>query len=215
MEMIKSGNKIISNEYSYVVSILDDQNNPSDNLDNFSDLYEAIACAKEHQGAGVFQERYLTDKNICEYLLVWHPAGEPKPEDVINLSKLVYDQQMVDWKLTVEGYAELNQADKDIARGIISEAIKEFNIFEGIFSITKDEEDNYPRTCSHCGKGMHAGYCINSGEKYYCSDECLHEHYTEEEYLEMYDDGNGDSYWTEWEILDVVKQLNKKEREGK
>ena len=80
-------------------------------------------------------------------------------------------------------------------------------------AITKDEEDNHPRTCSHCGKGMREGYCINAGEEYYCSDECLHEHYTEEEYLELYDDGNGDSYWTEWEILDVVKQLNKKERE--
>jgi len=145
----------------------------------------------------------------------WHSVGEAKPEDVINLSKLVYDQQMVHWELTVEGYAELNQSDKDLARGIISEAIKVFNTFEGSFSITKDEEDNYLRTCSHCGKGMHEGYCINSGEEYYCSDECLHEHYTEEEYLEMYDDGNGDSYWTEWEILDVVKQLNKKEREGK
>lgn len=63
-------------EYSYAVSILDDKNNPSDNLDNFDDLQEAIAYAKEHQGAGVFQERYLTDKNICEYLLVWHPDKE-------------------------------------------------------------------------------------------------------------------------------------------
>lgn len=63
-------------EYSYVVSILDDQNNPSDNLDNFGDINEAIACAKEHQGAGVFQERYLIDKNICEYELVWHPDAE-------------------------------------------------------------------------------------------------------------------------------------------
>lgn len=61
---------------SYVVSILDAQNNPSDNLDNFGVLNEAIAYAKKHQGAGVFQERYLTDKNICEYLLVWHPDAE-------------------------------------------------------------------------------------------------------------------------------------------
>ena len=55
------------------------------------------------------------------------------------------------------------------------------------------------RICSHCGKPMRAGYCIEGGSEYYCSDECLHEHYTEEEYLEMYDGGEGDSYWTEWE----------------
>lgn len=55
------------------------------------------------------------------------------------------------------------------------------------------------RECSECGKEMNEGYCIENGLEYYCSDECLHKHYTEEEYEEMYDDGNGDSYWTEWE----------------
>ena len=61
---------------SYVVSILDGQNNPSDNLDNFSGLNEAIDYAKEHHGTGVFQERYRKDKESCEYLLVWHPNAE-------------------------------------------------------------------------------------------------------------------------------------------
>lgn len=55
------------------------------------------------------------------------------------------------------------------------------------------------RICSECKKKMNDGYCIDGGLEYYCSDECLHKHYTEEEYLDMYDDGNGDSYWTEWE----------------
>ena len=55
------------------------------------------------------------------------------------------------------------------------------------------------RICSECGKEMKAGYCINNGMEYFCSDDCLHKHYSEEEYLEMYDDGNGDSYWTEWD----------------
>lgn len=57
------------------------------------------------------------------------------------------------------------------------------------------------RLCSHCSKPMSKGYCIDNGEQYYCSDECLHEHYTEEEFEELYDDGNGDSYWTEWESV--------------
>jgi len=35
--------------------------------------------------------------------------------------------------------------------------------------------------------------------EYYCCDECLHKHYSTEEYKEMYDDGNGESYWTEWD----------------
>ena len=55
------------------------------------------------------------------------------------------------------------------------------------------------RTCDECGREMVEGYCINGGEEYYCSDECLHKHYTQEEYLDLYDEGNGDSYYTEWE----------------
>lgn len=55
------------------------------------------------------------------------------------------------------------------------------------------------RVCTECGKKMNRGYCIDGGMEYFCSDECLHKHYTDEEYLEMYDDGNGDSYWTEWD----------------
>lgn len=55
------------------------------------------------------------------------------------------------------------------------------------------------RKCDECGKEMKAGYVIEGGVEYFCSDECLHKHYTDEEYLEMYDEGNGDTYWTEWD----------------
>lgn len=55
------------------------------------------------------------------------------------------------------------------------------------------------RRCDKCGKPMKEGYVIAGGLEYYCSDKCLHEFYTEEEFLNMYDNGNGESYWTEWE----------------
>jgi hypothetical protein len=45
---------------------------------------------------------------------------------------------------------------------------------------------------------MNEGYVIESCE-WYCSDECLHKHVSPEEFLELYADGEGDSYWTEWE----------------
>lgn len=70
------------------------------------------------------------------------------------------------------------------------------DIINRLQDVVNDSEN---RTCSECGKSMNSGYCINNGEEYYCSDECLHKHYTDEEYDEMYDDGNGDSYYTEWE----------------
>jgi len=59
------------------------------------------------------------------------------------------------------------------------------------------------RTCTHCKKKMSEGYCIEGGQEYYCSDECLHEHYTQEEFDEMYNEGFGDSYYTEWDEEDV------------
>ena len=52
------------------------------------------------------------------------------------------------------------------------------------------------RKCDHCGKEMSEGYCIRGGEEYYCSDECMHEHYSEDEWNGLYEEG--DSYWTEW-----------------
>ena len=56
------------------------------------------------------------------------------------------------------------------------------------------------RTCSHCGMfPMMEGYCIEQGCEYYCSDECLHANMSQEDYEQLYDNGNGDSFWTEWE----------------
>ena len=80
--------------------------------------------------------------------------------------------------------------------------MEEFNICgfdkeKELLSLHNEEENE--RFCTECGKAMNSGYCIDNGCEYYCSEDCLHQHYTEEEYLEMYDNGNGDSYYTEWE----------------
>lgn len=67
------------------------------------------------------------------------------------------------------------------------------------FNERYESEIEQLRICNECGNVMNEGYCIDNGLEYYCSEECLHKHYTEEEYLKMYDNGNGDSYYTEWE----------------
>ena len=69
----------------------------------------------------------------------------------------------------------------------------------GSWYILEEPEEENVRICSECKKIMHDGYVIDNGLEYYCSDECLHKNITEEEYQELYDDGNGDSYWTMWE----------------
>ena len=77
-----------------------------------------------------------------------------------------------------------------------------YNPMGAWYLVEEDEQDQgeeETRTCSECHKKMTEGYCIENGMAYYCSDECLHKNMTQEEYLELYDDGNGDSYYTEWE----------------
>lgn len=59
-------------------------------------------------------------------------------------------------------------------------------------------DDYICRICSECGKRMDEGYCVDNGLEYYCSDECLRKHYTQEQWEMMYDNGDGDSYWTTW-----------------
>lgn len=57
----------------------------------------------------------------------------------------------------------------------------------------------YARKCDQCSEGMDYGYVINDGEEHYCSDECLHQKYTVDEWAEMSDGDDTESYWTEWD----------------
>ena len=63
------------------------------------------------------------------------------------------------------------------------------------------KELKFARKCSQCDKVFNEGYCINGGEKYYCSDECLHKNISKEEWDKHYTD-EGNSYWTVWEEED-------------
>jgi hypothetical protein len=56
----------------------------------------------------------------------------------------------------------------------------------------------FARECNACGKGMNEGYCIEGGIEYYCSKPCLNTEISDEEFAELYADGEGDSYWTDW-----------------
>ena len=65
------------------------------------------------------------------------------------------------------------------------------------------------RVCSKCNSLMIDGYCIDNGSEYYCTDECLESEMTREEFEELYDEGGGESYWTEWECSnEIYKMIN-------
>lgn len=56
---------------------------------------------------------------------------------------------------------------------------------------------NECRRCSVCGRLMQEGYCQDGGYRYYCSDDCLHTEYSDEEWNKECEN-NDQSYWTQW-----------------
>lgn len=106
-------------------------------------------------------------------------------KDIVCSEEKVSELEGMEWKSTkidmVEFANELfNDEDKENFKEIC------------------DEYDIEIRICSKCGIIMVQGYCIGDGESYYCGDDCLYSEMTKEEYEELYDNGNGDSYWTDW-----------------
>ncbi|MEK5036500.1 hypothetical protein [Sporosarcina sp. FSL K6-3457] len=58
--------------------------------------------------------------------------------------------------------------------------------------------DEADRLCSQCGTPMQEGFVFESDVTQYCSEKCLTQVITWEDYLLMHDNGNGDAYWTDW-----------------
>jgi len=74
----------------------------------------------------------------------------------------------------------------------------QMNVSKEVTVVDAEGNEMDVRECSECHKAMDKGYCVNGGDKYYCSDECLYKHYTDEEWEEMCEGGDSESYWTEW-----------------
>lgn len=121
---------------------------------------------------------------------------DSKKDPMEVLKQEVSDSAMLD--------CYFHQLVKELGGGISEEEdIREFMTdYVMKHSDTKtlvDELDlEHVRACSECGKPMYEGFCIEDGAEYYCSEDCLHKHLSEEEYNNLYDEGRGDSYWTSW-----------------
>lgn len=68
------------------------------------------------------------------------------------------------------------------------------------------------RKCNECKQKMNSWYCIDGGIEYYCSDECLHKHYSEKERLDLYNEGDSESYRTEREEEEEEEEKEEKEK---
>lgn len=60
-------------------------------------------------------------------------------------------------------------------------------------------QEKQVRQCSQCNRLMDEGFYFESDSTYYCDEKCLTEVIPYRDYLEIYNDGNGDAYWTRWE----------------
>ena len=101
---------------------------------------------------------------------------------------------MIAYELSCKyGFEDLSEKDQ---RTLCDNAYSEY--LRNDFVSLDEAIDDAVRVCSECGRLMIEGYCIEGGQYYYCSEDCLHKNFTEEDYLELHDDGNGDSYYTDW-----------------
>ncbi len=101
---------------------------------------------------------------------------------------------------------KLNADDEDAAKILLAvHAMVDKNMWYGNEKTSLAAEQSLAllekecgRECDECKKPMDQGFVIDDGDQYYCSEKCLHKHISPKKYLSLYDDGNGDSYWTEF-----------------
>ena len=102
-------------------------------------------------------------------------------------------KQVISWYDNPKEYNLDKLTNEDIS--IIAERLLEHYDVEEI--IREDLENYASRICQKCGKIVKKGY-VTGDFKYYCSDECLHQDYTEEEWAKLYEEDPDDFYYTEW-----------------
>ena len=60
----------------------------------------------------------------------------------------------------------------------------------------------FARYCDDCGSGMNEGFCIKGGKAYYCTEECMHKHVSVARFNKLYDNDDGDTYYSSWHVED-------------
>jgi len=130
--------------------------------------------------------------------------GFDNAENLISKHRDVYDVNLFSQEHRDQSVAKTIAQSIEEAEMQDDEDEEDFN--ESLDS--NDTNDDDIHRCDACKEVMSQGYVINGGEEYFCSNTCLHTKYSKEEYEEMYDDGEGDSYWTEWTDEPTVRTTN-------
>ena len=119
-----------------------------------------------------------------------------------RLDEILFENCIVDFKSkAIVNYMLENDLEIDtITQTVFDELLEDCNV----------------KVCDVCKSLMIDGYCIDNGFEYRCSDECLcskegnlETDIPKNEWEELFADGEGDSYWTEWECeQDIYKKIN-------
>ncbi len=139
------------------------------------------------------EELCLSNVDSPATALWWDNHGRPNEGKVLCVG---YDERG-DLYLKVEddcgGEVSIWESNNELSEKTL-EAIREL-------VVERMEE----RRCGECGKPVFEGFIVGGGEEYYCSEECLHRHYSPEEWKEMSrgpegngEEGNDSCFWTEW-----------------
>lgn len=113
--------------------------------------------------------------------------------DWLSTIKLLEDK--VTTKISIQEYKDIIKKLNNIIKGI---CMDERYSFASEIQEELEAYDLEVRVCSICSSLMIAGYVIDGGSEYYCSNECLNVDMTLEEFEQLYNDGSTETYWTEW-----------------
>lgn len=95
-------------------------------------------------------------------------------------------------------WVEAETESEAVAFAIDNAETMKHGVADDCYGDVLEVKDVIYRQCKTCGEiNFEQGFCMEDGLYYYCSEECLHADFTEEEYLKAYDEEW--AYWTQWE----------------
>lgn len=168
---------------------------------------EELREMKQYEDFAIFlstlEDKYKFHLSNCQYITfgdevkvrkIGYETNEEEYAQEVLRNDVLQSENLENYYYQLLNEKKADKADDDIIQMMADFVIKHSEVEELVDELDLD----HVRACSICGRAMTEGYCIENGAAYYCSDQCMSEEMTRDEFLELYDDGKGDSYWTSW-----------------
>jgi len=159
-----------------------------------------------------FAKQLIEDKNVSfDNMYEQLQEKEYGDWDNINDEDIIrqYCKEQIDSGIQVSHILEVLEtkpSSKEIYAIWLGNSLETPNPIETKQELTEGlgiECKKFARQCTECKGLFNEGYV--DGDDYYCSDKCLHKHYTKEEWLKEYKENPEYCYWTAWECDDDMR----------